>query len=377
MLDEHDGYGPGFDFLRLFLAVCVVLGHTSDIMGERNVATSFMSYVVYSVLSMFFSLGGFLVASSALRLKLGDFLINRSLRVIPALAVEVVLSVLILGPLLTTVPLAEYFADSRPYRYILNIVGWVSYDLPGVFKTHPSSNVNESLWTMPFEYGFYGLLAVFMCLGVLKRPLVVVWAAVLSIGIGVATVAVQAVTHIDIVQEYGWVGQIDTTVFCGPGSRLLVGFLIGTAFYLYRYALPYSKSLFAICLGYVLALSQIDIFWWMEHLPVGPATPVLNLLCALPVTYVMIFIGVSDVKLPKLLRGGDYSYGVYLYSFPIQQALYAAYPVHDYFVLRLLVQTIVILPIAMLSWHYIEKPVLKMRQKFSFIARRRLNQSED
>src|SRR5215469_12102212 len=55
----------------------------------------------------------------------------------PALTVEVFLSAIILGPLLTTVSHGNYFTSGEFYSYFLNIVGEIHYSLPGVFVTNP------------------------------------------------------------------------------------------------------------------------------------------------------------------------------------------------------------------------------------------------
>ena len=66
---------------------------------------------------------------------------------------------LILGTLLTTLPLGEYFAHPMLHSYFLNIIGDIHYFLPGVFDQNPSHRVNGQLWTIPFELECYIVLA--------------------------------------------------------------------------------------------------------------------------------------------------------------------------------------------------------------------------
>ena len=69
-----------------------------------------------------------------------------------ALAGDQLLSSLLLGPLVTSVPLSTYFTDVQFHRYFLNAFGWIQYELPGVFKNNPHTDyVNGSLWTVPHE----------------------------------------------------------------------------------------------------------------------------------------------------------------------------------------------------------------------------------
>jgi peptidoglycan/LPS O-acetylase OafA/YrhL len=126
--------------------------------------------VVTLILPMFFALSGFLVAGSLERCRtLVGFLSMRALRILPALAMEIVLSALVLGPLVTDLPTAAYFGDPEFARYFLNIIGDIHYHLPGVFVTNPLASVNQQLWTIPFELECYVALAVLASLGLHRQ----------------------------------------------------------------------------------------------------------------------------------------------------------------------------------------------------------------
>jgi peptidoglycan/LPS O-acetylase OafA/YrhL len=58
-------------------------------------------------------------------------------------------------------------------------------------------------------------------------------------------------------------------------------------------------------------------------------------------------------------RLGDYSYGIYIYAFPVQQSLMHAWPRStpiDMFWEAMAVTVI----LAVLSWHFVEKPALAL-----------------
>ena len=102
---------------------------------------------MFALVGAFFALSGFLVAGSALRTKsVRVFLSFRVLRIVPALMTEVALSALVLGPIVTVKPLAQYFSGAEFYQYFGNILGLVRYPLPGVFANNPRANfVNANL----------------------------------------------------------------------------------------------------------------------------------------------------------------------------------------------------------------------------------------
>jgi peptidoglycan/LPS O-acetylase OafA/YrhL len=87
----------------------------------------------------------------------------------PALTVEVLLSALVLGPVLTTASLENYFLSADFRLYFLNILGDIHYHLPGVFLSNPVTVVNGQLWTVPWELVCYIVLAALAVTGVFRR----------------------------------------------------------------------------------------------------------------------------------------------------------------------------------------------------------------
>jgi peptidoglycan/LPS O-acetylase OafA/YrhL len=118
----------------------------------------FIDVTSYPIVPAFFALSGVLVANSMVRVAydIRIFLTLRTLRIFPALAVEISLSALILGPRVTTFELGAYFNDGTRW-------GFVHFQLPGVFLDNPIPNVvNGQLWTVPSELRCYIALAVLM-----------------------------------------------------------------------------------------------------------------------------------------------------------------------------------------------------------------------
>lgn len=358
-LEMRRGVAPGFDFLRLFLAVSVVAWHSFDIVA--GVQLDDVWVVGYSILAAFFALSGFLISGSALRLSLGNFLINRGLRIVPALAVEIVLSALVLGPIFTSLTLTDYFSSAGTWRYFTNIVGLINYTLPGVFQDHPEQTVNTSLWTVPHEIMCYVLMSILIFGKFLKQPAVIILIAVGFLGFGLL------LSFAGLTDQAGGLDRVLNHVFVGQAARLYMFFLAGILFYLYRGKVPYSWPVFFGCALFVLICGSL-LF------DSRTGVPFATLFLILPLTYMTIFIGVTNIWMPAFLRRGDYSYGIYLYGWPLQQVVVSLLPSVHSILIQLLVSIPLIFGFSMISWHLVERPILQLRRKFSFIARQRLSE---
>jgi peptidoglycan/LPS O-acetylase OafA/YrhL len=311
----------------------------------------------FSLVPMFFALSGFLITGSASRLNLGNFLINRSLRIVPALAVDTCVCALIIGPLFTHLSLGGYFSGHQFLSYFLNILGWVHYYLPGMFENHLNDKVNGSLWTVPFEICCYMLMSLFISIRWLTDRLSVLR---LCIGYLVVSVAYQGLTQAIHWPDSALTRGLDV-LFFDERTQTITAFLFGIAAYQNRARIPYSRLLFAVCL---LALA-------LAGLGMGAETgrlPLMRLVLLPCVTYAMIFIGLTPMPLPAALRSGDYSYGVYLYHQPfLQIAIDLVPPISP--LGAFVASAPAVFGVAWLSWHFVEKPILARRRRFSLAAK--------
>ncbi|MEM8632107.1 MAG: acyltransferase [Pseudomonadota bacterium] len=325
----------GFDFLRIGLACAVFVWHLQSTSYGPEFALQTWQSAIKSlptaILPMFFALSGFLVAGSLERCRtVGYFLYLRAIRIFPALAVEVLLSALILGPLLTSFAVGAYFTDPLFWRYLLNSIGLISFELPGVFSDNPFPNmVNAQLWTVPWELECYIAISIIGALRIYDSK-AVSWAML------------AALTGAFLISWF----QGDLPVRHVSGRALVGFFLCGVLFFRLRRAIPYDARLFWICLVVsVIATSQTGGGY----------------LALLPLTYVTVYIGLLTPRVPMFLRLGDYSYGIFLYHFAIQQAVVALFPWATNIWLNGIVSFALTLICAILSWHIIEKPSLSTR----------------
>ncbi len=337
----------GFDYLRLLLALAVVVWHTvATCYGPavQDVAWSgWRRPFIALILPMFFALSGFLVAGSLERCKtLAAFLALRVLRLVPALGVEVTLSALLIGPLFTTLALGDYFADPATHAYFLNIIGDIHYELPGVFPANPIPYVlNAQLWTVPYELECYIALALLSVVGLHRhrRAFTAVFAAL------------QVAAFLLALRHLSFTAHVQ-----GPasGRTLVLCFLAGVTLYLNRRHVAHSHGLAALSLVATLGLL---------------AVPTGEVFIALPAAYLTVYLGVLDPSRPAFMRSGDYSYGLFLYGFPIQQAVAATGPWGR----DPLISIGVCVPLAALfaaaSWHGVEKHALKLRRGIPALER--------
>lgn len=329
----------GFHLMRICLAVAIVLYHTVPTSDgqywDMRYWTGPFNGVISAMLPIFFALSGFLVAGSLERTpRLSQFLTLRVIRLVPALAVEILLCALILGPLVTTRPLQEYFSDPEFWAYFRNIVGDVHFQLPGVFETLPFPDVvNASLWTVPLELKAYGLLALLMILGLTKRR----WLLLIVL----MTICLLEPVNRIVTGDYGWHGPLQAW-------PLITCFFCGMLVYAFRDKLVYNIWLAAAALiGAVICFHFYQSQLWGAPL-IAYATTVFGL-----------------VRMPKIpvISSGDYSYGLYLFAFPIQQVFATLFPETLEWYWNAAFSLTLGLAYAALSWHFVENPVLKRKKQ--------------
>jgi peptidoglycan/LPS O-acetylase OafA/YrhL len=331
------GNTTGFDYLRLILALSVIAFHTIDVCygwsAEYPLWKSTLRPLFLFVVPSFFALSGFLVAGSLERNTLPAFLSLRVLRIFPALAVEVILSALILGPLVTTYTLKAYFSDPQFRQYFLNVIGDIHYSLPGVFTDLPAGGmVNAQLWTIPYELECYIGISVVALFGLARR-------AKLLFALCCLAVVVQVGRH---VLDGGWPPYERP-----PGHMLVAAFFFGVCIYLLRRRVPYSAPLFFVALAATWILSMgVQLVY----------------IAMLPLAYVTIFLGLQDPKKTSFIKGADYSYGIYLYGFPIQQTVVLLFPSLRFPTANFVISAALAWLCACASWHLIESRVLARKR---------------
>ena len=331
-----------FNLLRLIAAFLVLFSHCYAIstgLSSEEPLRSRLGVTPGSIaVDIFFVTSGFLVTRSLLSGKsFGNFVRARILRIFPGLVVAVSMTVFVLGPLLTTLPADQYLANRDTILYFLRnstLVSGVSFTLPGVFETNPLKyGVNFPLWSLPYEIGMYAGLAALWILLAPQRPKYTVRFRRAVFAIAIFSLVAHIVSH------FVW---RDSALL-----RLTAMFAIGASFFLLRDRIALSPKRFAACAIFVLISTFNEHFFFFSY------TLLLPFL-------VFCFAYIPRGAIRRYNRVGDYSYGVYIYAFPIQQSI--AYLIPGVGVGKMLVlSTALTAMCAILSWHLIESRALKYK----------------
>ena len=335
-------HGNNFDFLRWLAASFVLFSHEYAVLGRGGAEPilgptgGFTTFGTLGV-DMFFVMSGCLVTASMARgTGLAFFVASRALRILPGLFVALVVSTLAVGLLATTLPLADYLRDGRTWRYIWR--GLTMHDLqwtlPGAFENLPFAGVvNGSLWSLWPEVQMYAAVlllgAVASVTGALRR-------VVLAAGMGVVAVIAWS-SHPDLAGK----------LLEGPTlPRLALFFAFGAVLEMLGWRGQRGLFACAVAIACAVLLRHSALF--------VPAFDLAVAVCVVAFAY---------APLPWLshwARFGDWSYGMYVYAFPVQQlvTLYGPrLPLPLHFVLAYAITVV----LAALSWHLVEAPALRLK----------------
>lgn len=335
--DSFRSSGNNFLIARLLLASSVIFSHSYWAVEKIENADPFSFLIGKTVSSYavdgFFFLSGILVYASLLRRQsLLNFLVARAARIWPALAASVLATVAI-GLLLTKVDIATYFTGPTASFIVKNLaLQSGAYSLTGVECGGEICNVNGSLWTIAWEVRCYMLLAFLFAIGLASEER-------MKQLILPGSLAFAAIWH--LVPEGLLPHGIEYNL--NMVDRLWTMFALGIAAYIFK-----DRILLSWPAAVVLFLGAV----------VEAQLPIYLHLDAIFIAYFVLCTGILTARKSARTAGWpDYSYGMYIYAFPVMMLLNVAFQFESFLVLAAL-NVALTLPIAVLSWHYIEKPAL-------------------
>ncbi|RKH35271.1 acyltransferase [Corallococcus praedator] len=340
-----DGRRNNLDFIRFVAAVGVIFSHAFPLGQGAGTPEPFEALTHGQMtlgrlcVAVFLLISGVLITQSYERSpSMARYLWARALRIFPGLACVLLATVFLLGPALTELPLAGYFQSPETYLYLLRNLALYQpqWNLPGVFhgNAYPDA-VNGSLWTLLYEVGFYLLVAGLGVVGLLRRQ--------------VALVAWAVAALVPFVPRVGPRLNLWPELYLYFGGGLLL--------YLFRERLRMSPWLALGCVGVLVATAR----WGGLKYAVGS--------CG---TYLVLYLAFLPSRLSSFARHGDFSYGVYVYAFPVQQTVTWLMGGSVAWWVNATLSLPVVVLLAALSWHLVEKRALRLKNSppvFGFMAR--------
>lgn len=336
-----------FNLIRLFAALLVLYTHSFALALGTSDAEPLLNLLGITwgniAVDLFFITSGFLITSSYLsRNNILIYAWARILRIYPALIASALFSALVIGLIFTSLSMEEYLTNKLVLKYILKniiLVFGVEYRLPGVFTeiAYPGT-VNGCLWTLPHELRMYILLALILLLFSYFQK----WFRIKSPKIFSLIIMVTALIA-NITNHYYPFAPVSFL-------HLFTMFFSGSTYFICREHITLSLNVFLLAF-ILLIISSLN-------------REVFFNLYILTLPYIILFIVyVPTGTIRKFNNFGDYSYGIYIYGFPIQQSLSALMP--NLSVPTMLISSFCLTSIlAILSWHLMEKQFLKLKDKF-------------
>lgn len=330
-----------YDLLRMFAAFCIIFFHSFALVGKTDLEPLVQlshARINFSFigLSIFFCISGCLIAKSAVKSpSLVNYLWKRFLRIQPLLIATCFVTVFFLGPLLTENSIKDYFLNVHTYTYFRNIlpVFGIQFTLPGVFVHQlKDKGINGSLWTLIVEERLYLLMTVVFLYRKDKSFYFIFLIALLNL--------------FYLLNRFFFYGEM-LPYFSDIAFFYALLFLNSAALYLCNFRFKNKNVLVTIIalIAFLLAVifPGIDFIYFIS----------------LP----LLVNAIAKIKGKTNYAGkyGDFTYGTYVFSFPVQQTLISEGILNPYLVFILTV--VIVLPLAVLSWNLIEKRFLRLRYK--------------
>ncbi|WP_237712957.1 acyltransferase [Serratia sp. M24T3] len=331
-----------FDVLRHLAALMVIFDHHHSLSGgvepEFFGLTSLGSIAVY----MFFSISGYLITQSFERRKSNiEYAKKRFFRIYPGLVICLIFTVYICCGMFGRLGFSDWATSLEPVKTffkVLCITGYGTVYLSShgmnyfttdyIFK----DTMNGSLWTLFFEILEYIMIALFLSV-FRNKSLAIAIPLFLAIALLIYCNAV-SVAHMKLISL----------------GFLTIPFCMGALLYLNRDKWLSSRS---------MKLMMFIFPWIMFYL--SSFSPLFSdALISMAVCLLTIVIGLT-FKDPLIKGRFDFSYGIYIYAFPVQQIVINELGMGFYTSMLLSISITFVL--AVISWFFIEKPAIEWSRR--------------
>lgn len=331
-------------FIKTLAAIAVIYGHSFAVVENSgmDIVSNITKGYAFSggiAVDLFFIISGFLVTHSILSSGILKYYIARFLRIFPALWIMLIVTVFIMGGIVSKLPYTEYLFSKETWVYFRNIFFlWDgAYFLPQVFVGNHDQAINGSIWSVFTEVRLYILLSIIYLLGILKKKSLFNFLFFMTITLC-------------------WFYQINIPYIGDNGTTLHVSlfFFVGVFIYLNKEDIVISPIVLFIALLYASTTVGTDKFG---------------------IAYIFListfFVVVSFFnQFSKFDKFGDPSYGIYLYGWPIQNLMVYMFPKFNVYEIAI-ISIFICLILGYLSWHLIEKRFINKRGViYNYIKRR-------
>ncbi|WP_434742427.1 acyltransferase family protein [Micromonospora sp. SH-82] len=364
--ERYSARRNAFGTLRVALAVGVIVAHAWPLGFGRPAPghglSSGQSDLGALSLYGFFFVSGFLITDSGLRSSFTRFVRARLLRVFPGLWVCLLVTAFAFAPFVALVErgtLRGFWSHPQgPVEYVRTnwFASMEQFTISGLLTSTPFGQVgggpsafDGSLWTLRYDLAFYAVVAVLIGTAVLSRAP----RAVLVLTGGCYLLILR-----DVLTAPDWTSRPPAHGAVGPfpliGSfaadwMLHLGFLflLGAVLRLYAHRVPMDGRI-----ATVAAVVTVGTLGWGGFYAFGlPAF-----------TYLLLYVAVAAPdRFTRHLRRHDYTYGLYIYSFPVQQVIALLggnrFGITAYVLLSVLGSLLFAVP----SWHLVERPALRWK----------------
>jgi len=331
-----------FTPIRLALAFFVAFEHVFYFQaGEANSPFELgHTSLGYFAVNGFFIISGYLITGSAERsANLLVFARSRFLRIMPALIFVSLFLGLVLVPLLSTPDLVSYFTNAKVWADMLKLAGFISPDPDWATLTMEGNpfagDLTGPIWTLRYEVLAYLGTAGLLLVGLHRNLWIIAASAVVASLLFVVDLQTHAVT--------------DLNATLGSLVRFGSCYLYGAAAYLLgeRARIQMKLAVPVLLIGGVLI-----------GLGVSSGEALMNMALT-PILFAIAFL---QAPAPQwLTKPPDFSYGLYIFHWPIYQMLteWVSRPPNGPLLFFIGLPLAIVAALA--SWYLLEKPMLKLK----------------
>lgn len=325
-----------FSLLRLIAAFLVLYAHSYHIygLGADPLTSQIGIYTGTFAVYVFFTISGFFIIKSAMERNIPQYVLARILRIYPALIICNVVTIALIIPISMDLDWHSFILsiEAKEFLKTNSILDTLKFTITGVFDNNPDKTINGSLWTLPVEVRAYFIAMLIVMSGMANRKSVFNSFFFIAVFI-----------HFKFPDFY-------SVIFPIPNSTtLLFYFLLGSFLYVNRGVIPVSPIL--------VVITSIVIAKYRFALP----PIVLSML----ISYLVVSSGYVARNFLNISLRNDYSYGCYLYAYPVSQLSYIFFSDYGFYYYLIFI-VILTMALSFMSWHLIEKTINKLAREKIF-----------